>query len=205
MRLLLVRHAETDCNNKGIFLGWIDESLNQNGILQAEKIAKRLKNINIDIIFSSDLKRAKETAEIINKYHHVKIEFKRELRERNFGIFQGKPKEKLFDAVKKSNIEFHKYKPKDGESCLEVQKRVVNFFKKIAKKYSDKTVLIVTHGAVIMELLFYLTKLPRNEYRKLEQDKTALNIIKINKDGTSQIELINNTDHLNSPLMSKTR
>jgi broad specificity phosphatase PhoE len=196
MRLLLARHGETEGNNKGVFLGLIDESLNQNGIIQAEKVALRLKNVGIDIIFSSDLKRAKETTEIINKYHHLNIDLKKELRERNFGIFQGKSKEKLFDIVRRSKIEFHKYKPKNGESCLEVQERIVNFFKKIIENYSDKTVLIVTHGAVIMELLFYLTKLPRNEFRKVEQDKTALNIIKINQDGTIRVELINNTDHL---------
>ncbi len=196
MKLLLVRHGETEGNNKGVFLGLIDEDLNQNGILQAEKIALRLKDVSIDAIFSSDLKRAMETAEIINKYHHLNIIPKKELRERNFGIFNGKPKEKLFDAVKRSKMEFHEYKPKNGESCLEVQKRIVNFFKKIVKRYSNKTVLIVTHGAVIVELLFYLTKLPRNEFEKLKQDKAALNIIKVNQDGTSQIELINNTDHL---------
>ncbi|MEM7828426.1 MAG: histidine phosphatase family protein, partial [Candidatus Aenigmatarchaeota archaeon] len=117
--------------------------------------------------------------------------------------------EKLFSLgkkLKKSNDQIEKaISLALLEEKKEMEKEKENFFKKIAKKYSDKTVLIVTHDAVIMELLFYLTKLPRNEYRKLEQDKTALNIIKINKDGTSQIELINNTDHLNSPLMSKTR
>ena len=193
MKLLLVRHAETEGNNKGIFLGLIDEDLNQNGMFQASKLALKLKHEKIDVIFSSDLKRARKTAEIINKYHQLPVKSTKMLRERNFGNFQGKSKESLFNAVKESNMEFHRYKPQDGESCLEVKQRIVNFFKKIVRKYSDKTVLFVTHGAVIMELLFYLTKLSRNKFKELEQDKTALSIIKINRDGTTQAELINNT------------
>ncbi|MFH8132552.1 MAG: histidine phosphatase family protein, partial [Candidatus Aenigmatarchaeota archaeon] len=69
MKILLVRHAETEGSEKGIFLGSIDESLNEKGRKQAEKLAERLKKEKIDVIFSSKLKRAKETAEIINRYH----------------------------------------------------------------------------------------------------------------------------------------
>ncbi|MCK4730379.1 MAG: histidine phosphatase family protein [Candidatus Aenigmarchaeota archaeon] len=195
MRLLIVRHGETEYNTKKIFQGIINEKLNQNGIDQANKLSVRLKDEKIDLIFSSTLDRAKKTAEIINKYHNLEIQFKDELKEKNFGDLQGKPWKKLIEIVKKSGVEFHKYKPRNGESGVEAQKRIINFLNKILEKYPEKTVLFVTHGAVIMELLFHLTKLPRSESKKIEQNNTALNIIEIDTN-KHKIHLINCTNHL---------
>ncbi len=107
MRLILVRHGETDQHVKGILLGQkIDAGLNRNGISQATKLALRLKKEKIDTIFSSDLKRAKETARIINDYHDLKIKYTKKLRERNFGVFQGKQWRKLFRGPKKELLVF---------------------------------------------------------------------------------------------------
>jgi len=102
MRLLIIRHGETEYNSKKIFQGTINEKLNQNGINQANKLSLRLKDEKIDLIFSSTLDRAKKTAEIINKYHNLNIQFKDELKEKNFGDLQGKPWEELNDVVKKA-------------------------------------------------------------------------------------------------------
>ncbi len=67
MKLYIVRHGETDHNINKIIQGHLNTPLNSNGIIQAQKIANRLKDINFDIIYSSDLSRAKTTAEEINK------------------------------------------------------------------------------------------------------------------------------------------
>ena len=147
------------------------------------------------MIFSSTLDRAKKTAEIINRYHNINIQFKEELKEKDFGDLQGKQWEELLEIVKKSGVEFHKYKPQNGESGLEAQKRIVKFLYEIIEQHSDKTVLFVTHGAVIMELLFHLIKLPRKEYKKIHQDNTALNIIEIDTN-KHKVHLINCTNHL---------
>lgn len=197
MKLLLVRHGETDAHLKRLLLGQkIDAGLNKNGIKQSEKLALRLKNVKIDAIFSSDLKRAKETAQIINKYHNTKIKFSKNLRERNFGIFQGKPKESLLKAASRSGVDFHNYTPKNGESCLEVQKRAISFLNKVIKKYPKCTVLFSAHGAVIMELLFYFTKLHRSRFKELWQDIAALNVIEISPKGKHKIKIINSVSHL---------
>ncbi len=195
MKLLIVRHGETEYNTKKIFQGTLNEKLNQNGREQADKLSVRLKDEKIDLIFSSTLDRAKKTAEIINKYHHLKINFRDELKEKNFGDLQGKHWDELCEIVKKSGVEFHKYKPINGESGVEAQKRIVNFLYKIIEQHSEKTVLFVTHGAVIMELLFHLTELPRSEYKKIHQDNTALNIIEIDTN-KHKVHLINCTNHL---------
>ncbi|RLJ00974.1 MAG: histidine phosphatase family protein [Candidatus Aenigmatarchaeota archaeon] len=195
MKLLIVRHGETEYNVKKIFQGTLNEKLNQKGVEQANKLSLRLKDEKIDVIFSSTLDRAKKTAEIINKYHNLEIQFKEELKEKNFGDLQGKSWDELCDIVKKSGVEFHKYKPLNGESGVEAQKRIVDFLYKIIEQHSEKTVLFVTHGAVIMELLFHLTELPRSEFKKIEQHNTALNIIEIDTN-KHKIHLINGTKHL---------
>ena len=194
MRLLLARHAETDGNRREVYLGSRDEDLNKNGVAQAEKLALRLKDYKIDLLISSDLKRARKTAESIDKYHKLGIEICSEIRERSVGVFEGRPKIELLKAVGRSGKEFHEYKPKNGESCTEVKARVVPLLKKLIKENSDKTVLMVSHSGVILELLFYLTKLPRSEYVRLKHDRAALTIIDIGK--VNKIEMLNNTDHL---------
>ena len=76
-KIILVRHGESIANAEGVSQGnkdeWIDTHLSKKGKEQADKVAQRLKNEKIDIIYSSDLKRAKETAEAINKFHNVNI------------------------------------------------------------------------------------------------------------------------------------
>ncbi|MFH8132306.1 MAG: histidine phosphatase family protein, partial [Candidatus Aenigmatarchaeota archaeon] len=115
------------------------------------------------------------------------------LKERDFGIFQGRPKEEFFRALKESGKQFHEFVPEWGESCQSVQRRAVKFFNKILKKYFNKTVLVVTHASIIVELLVYLTKLPRE---KLKQEKASLNIIEVTKDKEIKIVAINDIKHL---------
>ncbi len=84
-KIILVRHGESIANAKGISQGnrnkWMDTSLTKKGKEQAKKLAERLKEEKIEVIYSSDLKRAKETAEEINKFHNLKIKFDKRLRD----------------------------------------------------------------------------------------------------------------------------
>lgn len=85
MRILLVRHGQSVANAKRISQGnkdkWTDTSLSEKGRDQARKVSERLKKEQVDMIYSSDLKRAKETAKIINKFHNAKINFDSRLRD----------------------------------------------------------------------------------------------------------------------------
>jgi broad specificity phosphatase PhoE len=194
MKLLLVRHGETDCNKKHIIMGQLtNPGLNKTGAAQAMKLAQRLKNEPIDVILSSDYMRAKETAEIINSFHGLKIGFNKKLREQDFGVFEGKPREELIAAMDKRGR--YLFKPKSGESGKEVQKRAMAFLNSVLRKYPDKTVLIVSHGILIVTLLSHFTKTPRADYDKLRQENTALNIVEIGKTGHS-VKLINCAKHL---------
>jgi broad specificity phosphatase PhoE len=123
MKLIIVRHGQSIANSKGITQGnkdeWIDTSLTKKGLEQARKVAERLNEEDIDIIYSSDLKRAKQTAEEINKFHKVKIKLEPRLRDK----LNNEDKE---DFIAKINSFFKEIEKKDknaiivahGSSCL---------------------------------------------------------------------------------------
>ena len=92
MRLIIVRHGQTDYNVKRIAQGQLNNPLNETGMEQARKVAKRLKDEKIDVVYCSDLKRTRMTAEEIMKHHpDVPVHYVKEIREMDMGIFVNGP------------------------------------------------------------------------------------------------------------------
>ncbi|MBS3167823.1 histidine phosphatase family protein [Candidatus Woesearchaeota archaeon] len=147
MKLIFVRHGQTRENRKHIIQGWLPGHLTQKGKDQVEKTAKSLKNNKIEIIYTSDLKRCLDTAKIIAKYHNVKIIKNRLLREKRYGIFEGKSKEEYEHADLKGD-KFHQ-KSFSGENWLDVQKRIKKFYSYILQKHNSGTILIVSHQGAL--------------------------------------------------------
>jgi broad specificity phosphatase PhoE len=113
---------------------------------EIKKLAKKIKDLKIDFIYSSDFFRAKQTAEIVAKELGKKIIFDKRLRDINLGIYHGKTKKEFYrDFPRVFPLRFIK-RPPGGESWQDVQKRMLNFLKKIDKKYKNKRILIVSHG-----------------------------------------------------------
>jgi len=146
----LLRHGQTIYQTKRRdFLYSASENfklgLTKEGKKQINKIAKSLKAKKIDLIFSSDFLRTSQSAEIIAKALSLKINFDKRLRDINLGIFQGglKEKYKKFFAAKKEK--FFRRPPK-GESWNDVKKRMLDFLKKLEKKYKGSNILIISHG-----------------------------------------------------------
>ena len=90
MKLYIVRHGETDHNANRIAQGHANISLNALGKKQAQLLGELLEVVNLDIVYSSDLKRAKQTTEAIMKYQQCKVVYTKKLREANYGILDGK-------------------------------------------------------------------------------------------------------------------
>jgi len=158
-RVILVRHGESELNRDGIFYGWLDPALTGTGRKQAEDTKKIMENIHYDEIYTSDLVRARETAEIIN-HRELPLVEKRELRELNFGIFEGmKYKEILKKYPREETLwreNWKDYNYETGESVRELQKRSVEFLEKTHEE--DKDILVVAHWGVINCILsHYLT------------------------------------------------
>lgn len=140
--ICLVRHGETDWNSLGKLQGRTDIPLNSKGILQANECHRFFKNYKWDVIITSPLKRAKETAEIINKDSNIPLVEMDEFLERYFGDAEGMTVEERLTAFPNRN-----YPNQEDRGSL--NKRIMNGIQKINKEYSGKNVLLVAHGAVI--------------------------------------------------------
>ena len=197
MRLIVVRHGETKENVLGISQGHKYGELSETGIEQSKKLAQRLKNEKIDLIFSSDLKRAKDTTKEIIKYHEVPVFYVKELRERCRGIFEGKPLEEFDEDREKSGLPHSLYKPEGGESLEEVKERIFSFLKNLIENYKNKTILIVGHGGVNKIIFSILLSKPIEDiFNTINQNNACINILEIENLGKIKTHLINSIDHL---------
>lgn len=156
MKIDFVRHGESENNGKGLIAGHLDAPLTDKGREQAEAIAKNLPH-GYSLIYSSDLIRCKQTAEIINKNFNVPIVYDARLRERHFGSLEGKSWADISEGevIKWKDIKEQKYDYRQygGESVEDVEKRVLSFIDDIKAK--KEQVLVVT-SAGIVRLLHHL-------------------------------------------------
>lgn len=147
----ILRHGQTiyQTKKKDFIYPWPEISpvkLTQKGKIEIKKVAKLLKKKKIDLIYSSDIFRARQTVKIINKELGLKIIFDSRLRDINLGIYHDGKKEEFYqDFPRVFPLRFIK-RPPGGESWQDCQKRMVNFLKEIDKKYKNKKILIVSHG-----------------------------------------------------------
>ena len=134
-KLLVFRHAETFDNRRRIFSGWRDSTLTPKGRMQAQKIAEQLKHEKIDYAFTSHLKRARRTLEIVLHAHPaVPVFVDDRLIERCYGLLQGKSKRQLEDSDPEWYNQFHRgyeLAPPKGESLRMVEKRTISFLKQL--------------------------------------------------------------------------
>lgn len=150
-KLILIRHAETDWNLEKRYCGFTNIGLNQKGIRQAKKLHKILRRAEVHQVYSSDRRRAIQTAKII--FGQRDIEKMRDLREMNFGIFEGLTYKEL---MKKRPVIYKKWLANpytinipNGEDLTAFKNRVVGAFEKIAALNKNKTLAAVSHGGAI--------------------------------------------------------
>lgn len=143
--IFLVRHPETEWNKKGIFQGHKDSPLTVKGKKVAESLGQKLKDKEIKIIYSSDLGRCVQTAEIINQFLKLKIVKSSQLREKSIGDFDGQVYEEIRKYLNESDPE---QVPPHGESFNQMKKRVLKFLKTV-----EDNSLIVTHDGCLKAIL----------------------------------------------------
>lgn len=157
--ILFVRHGQTDCNLNNIIQGHLDAPLNKIGISQAKNTAIKLKDVKIDIIYSSPLIRAKKTADIINGYHHCPIITDENLKEQNAGDATGMNEKDITEEMKTDFFnDPHKF---NAESEEDLYQRTIQFFKNIENV--NKNILIVAHRGNYKAIYRYLNKLSSSE------------------------------------------
>jgi broad specificity phosphatase PhoE len=161
----LLRHGEARSNKIRIFSSYPEKfhnPLTNYGKNQIEKLAQKFKKEKIDLIFSSDLLRTKQTAEIVAKQLKLKINFDRRLREINFGAFNNQAEDGWVCFFENEKEKYTK-RPKNGENFRDVRKRSLEFLKFINGKYKNKKILIVSHGGNLFELYGIIKNLKEDE------------------------------------------
>jgi probable phosphoglycerate mutase len=195
MRLYVVRHGETLENATGIIQGHDPGALTLLGIEQAKLLALRLKDLKFDAIYTSDLGRASDTTRHIAQFHDAPIHHTDLLRERGAGIFQGGPKEKLYEAENSSGLPLIEYVPPGGESFKDLHKRASLFLSKLLSLYSKETLLLVAHGGWNRMLLGIALDKSIEEALTIPQSNTCVNIIDC-EDSNFRVRLMNCSKHL---------
>ena len=206
MKLIIVRHSESEGNVSGLIQGGsLVINLTNNGRKQAGKLTEKLRELKIDLAFVSPIDRVRQTAEIVlEKHPNTKIEFSDKLKEKNPGVFAGRPTKEMGDAWQTSGLPFGEFQPEGGESWYQAGERVVGFGEKIMNQYKDTdiTVLLVGHGSIFTYLLMWADKFDpqkntKEKYDYYHPDNTAMAIIEVNHKGESALVSLNDTSHLN--------
>ncbi|QWE22574.1 histidine phosphatase family protein [Polynucleobacter sp. AP-Jannik-300A-C4] len=154
-KLCLIRHGETAWNAERRLQGHTDTPLNPKGVLQARQMAQALKDINLgfDVLYTSDLKRAADTANAVVELFGVEAQVDSALRERNFGVLQGLSiteapllRPDIWQAHIARDLD---HDLEGGESIQQFSLRVRNALDSIQKRHAGKTILVVSHGGTL--------------------------------------------------------
>lgn len=204
--IYLARHGETEYNRCNQLQGrGIDASLNEKGIQQARSIARHLQEseIAIDRIYSSSLKRSKETADIVARVFDLGVTSHEDLDEINFGVFEGcysseieSELEALHQKWRSGNVD---YACEDGESPRAVLRRAGNRIENIISNQPNANLLFVLHGRLLRILLSHWLQYGLHNMHQVPHTNGALYHIRWDGESYEPVYL-NKTEHLNARL-----
>ena len=198
--IYIIRHGETDANSNGIMQGQLDTLLNHKGLIQAKLLAKRLTDTNFDTIYSSDLKRAFQTAQAVAQTTNQKIISTLELRERNLGPFEGQNWESV--VKKHSNFVNEAFGQDENnlgvESNHQIYNRIQILHHHLKTHQKNKTIALFTHGGTKKIAIKYFTK--KSLDPAFSPSNTSVTILKKTWLGRYKIELLADISHLKGTL-----
>ncbi|AEB76071.1 phosphoglycerate mutase [Clostridium botulinum] len=200
--IYLTRHGQTQWNLNKRLQGWKNSPLTELGISQAEALRDRLKDMELDIIYTSPIERAYKTAEIIRGDKKIEIVKNDGLKELNYGEWEGSTIEEIeknpMYNEQLDNLFNHpkEYVPFGGETYEHLIERIDSTMNEILEKNKDKKVLIVTHGMTLKALIHYFNEnMTINDIVKLPvMGQTSLTQIDV-VDGKYNLVLQNDTSH----------
>ncbi len=166
MKLYVVRHCSTECSEKKIYCGSSDIPLSPRGEQEAEALTERAKGYRFDLLISSPLLRARQTAFAIAGESGVPVLFEERLKERNFGAFEGTSVEAPEGKVYRYSFALQY---PSGESNLQVAARVYAFLGELKEKYAGKDIFIVSHGSACRIIRSYFKQMTDEEFYRFSQ------------------------------------
>ncbi len=199
IRLYLIRHGETEFNLQGRIQGQSDSPLTLLGMRQAEAIAKRLSEDRFSAIYSSDLTRARQTAEVIAMTNSQAVITTPLLREAQFGIIQGMNRMEIEEKYPAEMHEWrqnpHTMRPPGAETYQQVVDRCGKFIDEVLQAHEDGSqVLVVCHGGSLRGLIVAACHLPIAFYRMQHFSNASLSILDVGEN--PMLRLMNDTFHL---------
>lgn len=204
-RIYIVRHCEAEGNIKRYFQGHTNGLPSEKGYVQLERLAERFADVHIDVIYSSPLTRAYETAQAINRGRGLEIQTDERLIEINGGKWEGVMWES-FPELFPEETELWERDPAnfvapDGESMREVYERMSQAISDIAYRHPDSVVAVASHGCAIRCLLCWLNGKPLEQLSTIHWcDNTAVTAVDFDYDGRCRIVFENDASHLDYEL-----
>lgn len=201
----LARHGETDWNRERRIQGQSDTSLNRRGRKQAASLGTRLADIEFSGVYSSDLARTMETARLVAGERRPAIVPLRELREINYGEWEGltfsevesADPEGFAERMMRQNVDFA---PPGGEDPHQLRARVRHFYDGVRGRHgSGENVLVIGHGGSLLALVTCLLGMPAQYMLRFRLNPTGLSIVRTFPDA-AVLELWNDTGHLTTDL-----
>lgn len=179
-QVIIVRHGQTQWNIKGVRQGHLDSPLTEKGLAQAGALGERLAREKFTVLYSSDLGRAVQTAQLICEATGHTIVTDARLRERHLGIFQGLNAEEIKERYPEE-YRLHRTRSPDyvipgGESMHQQVERNVACLREIAEKHAGEIIAVVTHGGVLSGLFRHIFAIPFQAPRRFEFVNASLNL-----------------------------
>ncbi|MBK8010782.1 MAG: histidine phosphatase family protein [Deltaproteobacteria bacterium] len=181
-RIIAVRHGETEWNVEGRLQGSRDSALTERGRKQSERLGCALTKVKLTAAYSSDLGRARETAQIAlarASKASVRLELDPRLREISYGRIEGltwREVEALHPDIHRSMEERRQdFAPPGGESRTELVERITETFKELGRRHRSETIFVVTHGGALSAFLRHILGIPAAERRFVRAENCALN------------------------------
>jgi broad specificity phosphatase PhoE len=204
-RLIIMRHAQSEANAEGRIQGHLDIPLSELGLRQSASLAERLAALAVDAIYSSPLRRARQTADVIAARLSLPVMDIAELRERDVGVLEGLNRAEIiarFPQYGQPGADVSRIEVAGFEQDGDLVPRVTTAFRDIIAGRPDQTVAVVTHGGVIGSVLRWLLAMPRVRPGPFAIDNTSVTIFDVRSAGVdgaqAQLVTLNDTCHLNA-------
>ena len=198
-KIIFVRHGQTLWNLEMKYQGHTDIALSYLGIEQAKRVADRLMIEEFSAVYSSDLVRAYDTANIIAAKKNLTVKQDVNLREICFGEWEGMTYTEINDKWPNALNQFFSDTTKitipNGESFTDLKKRSDIAINKILENHKKETIVVVSHGATIRAMICSALNLPLDYVWRIRQDNTAVNMVEYHKNN-NVVTLLNDIHHL---------
>jgi len=204
----LIRHGQTAWNKEEIFRGRAEVPLNEIGFREAELVGEYLKGIDIHVIYSSPLSRARETARRIAQFFNLKVQPLEGINDMSFGKWEGRPHKEvqIYDRelYQQWREKPHLVRLPGGESLDEVRIRAMAALDEVVQYHHGKNLVLVSHRVINKVMICGILGIDNSHFWQISQDAAAINLIQF-QEGKYILSLLNETCHLKSLKEGRTK